>query len=78
MYNGAKAEEEEGRHALKASDTYIFKCTNCFPDLNVSENQGEALQNSLTVRLQTQDLGASAEAWNQRGISAAALNADLF
>ncbi len=24
--------EKEGRHALKASETYIFKCTNCFQE----------------------------------------------
>lgn len=29
-----RAGEEKGRHALKTSDAYIFKCTNCFQVLN--------------------------------------------
>lgn len=69
MYDGVEcregAGEEKGRHALKASDTYIFKYTNCFQGPNAHQNQGEVLQNNLTLQLQTFDFGASTEAQNK-------------
>lgn len=39
--------EENGWHALRASDTYIFKSTDCFQGLNAHQNWGEALQKHL-------------------------------
>lgn len=38
---------ELGWHALRASDTYIFKSTDCFQGLNAHQNWGEALQKHL-------------------------------
>lgn len=63
MYDGENwkepTREEKGTHALKASDTYIFKCTNCFQGLSAHWHHREAPQNNVTLQLQTLDFGAS-------------------
>lgn len=54
LFDGEKwkepTREEKGRHAVKASDTYIYKCTNCFQGLSAQKHHREAPQNNLTLK----------------------------
>jgi len=62
---GRAPERRKADMHSKASDTYIFKCTDCFQGLNTHQPQSEALQNTFTLLLQTFHFAASTEAQNK-------------
>lgn len=67
-----RAGEHKGRHALKVSDTYNFKCTNYFQEASAHQNQGGELKKQPNTSASNCRASTGPE---QHG---AAVNTDLF